>query len=290
MRRPMRFDVITLFPELFAPFLASGVTRRAYESKQVEVVLWNPRDFAEGNYRRVDDRPFGGGPGMVMMAEPLSACLDAALAAARRGGAGRPVLADRRDPAAMQTVEALVGRRGRGAGVRALRRRRPALHRCAGHAPARAWATSCFPAARFRPWRCWTPSRGCSPACWATRTATRRTASIRRWTACWTARTTRGPEQWKGRACRLCCSRATTRRSSAGGATSGSRSLLQRRPELIDAARAAGRLDQADEKALPEKAIIIGFPDPLPAASPRAPSRPSRRLLCSASTIESRKP
>jgi tRNA (guanine37-N1)-methyltransferase len=77
----MRFDVLTLFPELFAPFMASGVTRRAYESKQVEVVLWNPRDFAQGNYKRVDDRPFGGGPGMVMMAEPLSACLDAALAA-----------------------------------------------------------------------------------------------------------------------------------------------------------------------------------------------------------------
>jgi tRNA (guanine37-N1)-methyltransferase len=68
----------------------AGVTRRAYESKQVEVVLWNPRDFAEGNYRRIDDRPFGGGPGMVMMAEPLSACLDAALAA--RGGAAPVVL------------------------------------------------------------------------------------------------------------------------------------------------------------------------------------------------------
>ena len=73
----MRFDVITLFPELFAPFLASGVTRRAYESKQVDVRLWNPRDFAEGNYRRVDDRPFGGGPGMVMMAAPLAQCLAA---------------------------------------------------------------------------------------------------------------------------------------------------------------------------------------------------------------------
>ena len=73
----MRFDVITLFPELFAPFLASGVTRRAYESGQVDVHLWNPRDFAEGNYRRVDDRPFGGGPGMVMMAEPLAQCLAA---------------------------------------------------------------------------------------------------------------------------------------------------------------------------------------------------------------------
>jgi tRNA (guanine37-N1)-methyltransferase len=73
----MRFDVITLFPELFAPFLETGVTRRAYESKQVDVRLWNPRDFAEGNYRRVDDRPFGGGPGMVMMAEPMAKCLTA---------------------------------------------------------------------------------------------------------------------------------------------------------------------------------------------------------------------
>ena len=72
----MRFDVITLFPELFSPFLISGVTRRAYESGLVDVKLWNPRDFAEGNYRRVDDRPFGGGPGMVMMAEPLALCLE----------------------------------------------------------------------------------------------------------------------------------------------------------------------------------------------------------------------
>lgn len=72
----MRFDIITLFPELFVPFLASGVTRRAYAGGQVDVRLWNPRDYAEGNYRRVDDRPFGGGPGMVMMAEPLARCLD----------------------------------------------------------------------------------------------------------------------------------------------------------------------------------------------------------------------
>jgi tRNA (guanine37-N1)-methyltransferase len=71
----MRFDIVTLFPELFAPLLTSGVTRRAFESGQVEVKLVNPRDFADGNYRRVDDRPFGGGPGMVMMAEPLSECL-----------------------------------------------------------------------------------------------------------------------------------------------------------------------------------------------------------------------
>ena len=71
----MRFDVVTLFPELFAPLLTTGITRRAYESGLVDVKLRNPRDFALGNYRRVDDRPFGGGPGMVMMAEPLTQCL-----------------------------------------------------------------------------------------------------------------------------------------------------------------------------------------------------------------------
>lgn len=71
----MRFDIITLFPELFAPFLKTGVTRRAFDSGQVDVRLLNPRDYASGSYRRVDDRPFGGGPGMVMMAEPLTRCL-----------------------------------------------------------------------------------------------------------------------------------------------------------------------------------------------------------------------
>ena len=73
----MRFDVITLFPELFAPFQEAGINRRAYASGQVQLRLWNPRDYAEGNYRRVDDRPFGGGPGMLMMAEPLLRCLNA---------------------------------------------------------------------------------------------------------------------------------------------------------------------------------------------------------------------
>jgi tRNA (guanine37-N1)-methyltransferase len=68
----MRFDVVTLFPELFEPFLKIGVTRRAFMSGLVDVRFSNPRDFASGNYRRVDDRPFGGGPGMVMMAEPLA--------------------------------------------------------------------------------------------------------------------------------------------------------------------------------------------------------------------------
>ena len=86
----MRFDVVTLFPELFTPFLTSGVNRRAFESGQVQLRLWNPRDWAEGNYKRVDDRVFGGGPGMVMMAEPLARCLDAI--AADRGDAAPVVL------------------------------------------------------------------------------------------------------------------------------------------------------------------------------------------------------
>lgn len=75
----MRFDVLTLFPQLFAPFVEAGITRRAYDGGQIELRLWNPRDWADGAYRRVDDRPFGGGPGMVMLAEPLARCLQAAL-------------------------------------------------------------------------------------------------------------------------------------------------------------------------------------------------------------------
>ena len=71
----MRFDVITLFPELFGPHLSQGITRRAFESGQVDVRLWPLRDFAEDAYRRVDDRPYGGGPGMVMLAQPLERAL-----------------------------------------------------------------------------------------------------------------------------------------------------------------------------------------------------------------------
>jgi tRNA (guanine37-N1)-methyltransferase len=73
----MRFDVITLFPDLFQPFLSLGVTRRAFESGLVDVRLWPLRDFAEDAYRRVDDRPYGGGPGMVMLVEPLERALAA---------------------------------------------------------------------------------------------------------------------------------------------------------------------------------------------------------------------
>ena len=88
----MRFDVITLFPELFAPHLTQGVTRRAFGSEAVEVRLWPLRDFAEGNHRRVDDRPFGGGPGMVMLAEPLVRAVAAIRADRAAGAAVVPVV------------------------------------------------------------------------------------------------------------------------------------------------------------------------------------------------------
>jgi len=77
----MRFDVISLFPEMFDA-LRLGVTGRAIERGLVEVELWNPRDYAEDDHRTVDDRPYGGGPGMVMMVGPLCQAIDAARAAA----------------------------------------------------------------------------------------------------------------------------------------------------------------------------------------------------------------
>lgn len=88
----MRFDIVTLFPELFAAHLTSGITRRAF-SGPVDVNLWPLRDHADNAYRRVDDRPFGGGPGMVMLVEPLERAL-AAIRAARldAGAATAPVV------------------------------------------------------------------------------------------------------------------------------------------------------------------------------------------------------
>ena len=77
----MRIDVVSLFPEFVAQCAAFGVTGRAVERGLMSLQGWNPRDYAEGNYRKVDDRTFGGGPGMVMMIEPLLACLAAIRAA-----------------------------------------------------------------------------------------------------------------------------------------------------------------------------------------------------------------
>jgi tRNA (guanine37-N1)-methyltransferase len=73
----MIIDVITLFPETFAAITAHGITARAFEKKIVDLRCWNPRDFTTDNHKTVDDRPYGGGPGMVMLAEPLEQAITA---------------------------------------------------------------------------------------------------------------------------------------------------------------------------------------------------------------------
>lgn len=84
----IRVDGVTLFPEMFAALTESGITRRALEETRWVWQAWNPRDFAENTWRRVDDRPFGGGPGMVMQAEPLEKAIAAAKSA--QAAAGMP--------------------------------------------------------------------------------------------------------------------------------------------------------------------------------------------------------
>ena len=86
----IRFDAVTLFPEMFVAVTESGITRRAREAGLWSLATWNPRDYTTDNYRTIDDRPYGGGPGMVMLAEPLEKALDAALMDQRRalGDAG----------------------------------------------------------------------------------------------------------------------------------------------------------------------------------------------------------
>lgn len=75
-----RYDVITLFPEMFDALADSGVTRRALDEKVWELHCWNPRDFVDDRHKTIDDRPFGGGPGMVMKAPPLQLAITAAKA------------------------------------------------------------------------------------------------------------------------------------------------------------------------------------------------------------------
>jgi len=72
-----RFDVVTLFPDMFEALTASGVSRRAYQQQLFELNTWNPRVFTEDRHKTVDDRPYGGGPGMVMMYPPLKKTVDA---------------------------------------------------------------------------------------------------------------------------------------------------------------------------------------------------------------------
>lgn len=86
----LQFDVVTLFPAMFDAVTELGVTGRARERGLYQFVAWNPRDFAANTHRTVDDRPYGGGPGMVMMAEPLEKALQAARQRQRSAGVERP--------------------------------------------------------------------------------------------------------------------------------------------------------------------------------------------------------
>jgi tRNA (guanine37-N1)-methyltransferase len=79
----MQIAIVTIFPQMFDSFVCEGMTRRALEAGQLQLEFRNPRDFTEDNHRQVDDRPYGGGPGMVMMAEPLNQAIGSARAAVR---------------------------------------------------------------------------------------------------------------------------------------------------------------------------------------------------------------
>lgn len=109
--RPLRFDVITVFPEMFAAVTAYGITRRALERGLWQLVCWNPRQWAGNAYGAIDDRPFGGGPGMVMRAEPLERAIEAAKAA--RGGQGKVIcLSPQGQPLTHARVKALAAGEG----------------------------------------------------------------------------------------------------------------------------------------------------------------------------------
>jgi tRNA (guanine37-N1)-methyltransferase len=76
----IQFDCVTLFPQMFAAVADYGIARRAREEGKWSLATWNPRDFTTDSYRTVDDRPYGGGPGMVMLVEPLEKAIQAARA------------------------------------------------------------------------------------------------------------------------------------------------------------------------------------------------------------------
>ena len=86
----MRFDVVTIFPEMFEAVTGHGITRRALEEGGFDFRAWNPRDFVSDPHRTVDDRPYGGGPGMVMLPGPLEDCIDSAVARQVAAGVERP--------------------------------------------------------------------------------------------------------------------------------------------------------------------------------------------------------
>jgi tRNA (guanine37-N1)-methyltransferase len=109
------FDVITIFPEMLEAVARHGITRRALEDGLFGLKTWDPRDFTADAYRRVDDRPYGGGPGMVMMAEPLEAAIGAAKRRQREAGVAGPkvvLMSPQGERLTQEVLRALEGEEG----------------------------------------------------------------------------------------------------------------------------------------------------------------------------------
>ena len=214
----MRFDVVTLFPELFEAHLKHGITRRAFESGQVQVQLWPLRNFAEDSYHHMDNRPYGGGPGMVLLAEPLQRALGA-VKAQRADAVAAPVV--HFTPGGRRLDQALVHEFAAGEGAVLVCGRYEGVDQrfieahvtheislgdfvlSGGELPALALLDA---VARLMPGVLNAPSHR------------RGTISP---TACSKVRSTAGPSCWQLSAapcrCRPCCFRATMRRWRAGG-------------------------------------------------------------------------
>src|SRR5262249_51266002 len=106
----MRFDVLTLFPEMFQGYLGQSLLKLALQKGLVEIHLWNIRDWAQGKHRSVDDRPFGGGPGMVIMPEPVYAAVEDVQARAAEPGE-LVLLTPAGERLTQSSVQELAGRR-----------------------------------------------------------------------------------------------------------------------------------------------------------------------------------
>ena len=243
----MQFDVVTLFPEMFRALTDWGITSRAAKQERYGLRTWNPRDFTTDNYRTIDDRPYGGGPGMVMLAKPLEDAIGAAKAAqAEQGiGASRVVMMSPQGAhAESRSRDAVRAGARSGAAVRPLRSDRPAFDR-----PCRR--------RRSQPWRLRAVGRrtagdgadGCRGASVARRARTTRSRRCRTVssTCCWIARTTRGRKNTTACGCPMCCLAAIMRKSKRGVGARRSRNTLKKRPDLIVKARKNKMLSRADE-------------------------------------------
>ena len=213
--------------------LADGIVGRARAAGLVEIHVHDLRDHTDDRHRSVDDAPFGGGPGMVMKAEPFARALEAIRAEAGPAARGRRAALAARPALRPADRAPLRGPRAAGAAVRALRghrRARGAIARDRGAEPRGLRADGRRDGGTRG-------GRGHACACCRAPSGTRlRRETTRSRRVCSTGRTTRGPPSGAARACRRCCCRATTRASAPGAAASRLRATRERRPELFEAA------------------------------------------------------